>query len=315
VPEFLEACRGYARVWRLSLRTGESYLKYIQRFIQFHVHGRRPEDMKEAEVEEFLTHFASNERVAAATQNVAFAALIYLYRKILGIELENASALRAKRPQRLPDVLSRGEVRRILAHLESPYHIIASVLYGTGLRFFENQRLRVKGVDFDDGIFLIRAGKGNKDRRALLPQTLKQHLFDHLTLVRETWEAFQEEKLLLVSMPDALARKYPGAAFDWNWQYIFPAPKPSVDPQEGIKKPHHFLEDALQRALNRAAIKATITKRVSPHTLRHSFATQLSDNGYDIRTVQDLLGHKDIRTTQIYLHTMNCLGVRSPLDI
>lgn len=314
LEEFIEACRSYMRVRRLSLRTEESYLFYIRRYLKFH--RRKPEELSEGDVERFLSHMTQHQRVAPSTQNVAFAAILYLYREILGIELENVSALRAKQPQRVPDVLAKDEVRRLLAQLEAPHRLIASLLYGAGLRLFESQRLRVKDVDFESNILIIRAGKGDNDRHAILPEALRQPLFDHLNASREAWEIAQRETPLPVSMPDALARKYPDAAFEWNWQYVFAARKPRLDPNDGIKKRHHFLEDTLQRAVKRAALKTTIYKRVSPHTLRHSFATHMLENGYDIRTLQDLLGHKDVRTTQIYLHTMNRpgLGVRSPLD-
>ena len=314
IAEFLEACRGTMRVRRMSLRTEESYLYYIRCYLEFH--RRRPEEMAETEVEAFLTHLAINKRIAASTQNVAFAALIYLYRQVLGIELENVAALRARRARRAPDVLSRDEVWRLLRQLEAPHQLIASLLYGAGLRLFEGQRLRVKDVDFEGGTVLIRAGKGDKDRVSVLPQTLYRPLFEHLEATRAAWETLQTQRALPVSMPDALARKYPSAPYEWNWQYVFPAAKPSLDPLDKEEKRHHFLEDTLQRALKKAAKQTTILKRVSPHVLRHSFATHLLESGYDIRTVQDLLGHKDIRTTQIYLHTMNRpgLGVKSPLD-
>ncbi len=313
--EFIEACRAYMRVRRLSLKTEASYLHYIRRYIEFH--HNKPEKMGESEVEQFLTHLVLKENIAASTQNLAFAALVYLYREILGIGLENVAALRSKRPRRVPDVLSKREVGVLLAALPDAPRLFGSLLYGAGLRLFEGQRLRVKDVDFEGGLLVIRAGKGDKDRRAILPQTLYRPLFDHLQAGRETWQAAQYEKPLPVSMPDALARKYPGAALDWGWQYVFPAAKTSLDPLDGSEKRHHLLEDTFQRALKRAALKAGLSKRVSPHTLRHSFATHLLEAGYDIRTVQDLLGHKDVRTTQIYLHTMNRpgLGVKSPLDV
>lgn len=312
--EFLEACRAFMRVRRLSLKTEESYLFTIRRFIEFH--RRKPETMREPEVEQFLTHLVLEKGIAASTQNLAFAALIYLYREILGIPLENVSALRSKRSRRVPDVLSKVEVKVLLAALPGSSRLFASLLYGAGLRLFEGQRLRVKDVDFEGGLLMVRAGKGDKDRRAILPQSLYRALFDHLEASKENWETLQRENPLPVSMPDALAQKYPNAPFEWGWQYVFPASKPSLDPLNNGEKRHHFLEDTFQRAIKRAAVKAGLSKRVSPHTLRHSFATHLLESGYDIRTVQDLLGHKDVRTTQIYLHVMNKpgLGVKSPLD-
>lgn len=302
------------RMRRLSLHTETSYLHYIRHYLQFH--KRKPEEMGEAEVEAFLTHLVVNERVAKATQNVAFSALLFLYREILGIELQGVNALRSHRPKRVPVVLSKSEVARVLEQLEPMPKLIASVLYGAGLRLFEGQRLRVKDVDFENGILVIRAGKGDQDRRAILPQVLYRPLFDHLNESKAIWEAAQTEKFLPVSMPDALAKKVPNAGFEWSWQYVFPASRPSLDPLDGLEKRHHFLEDTFQRALKRATAKTNIVKNVSPHTLRHSFATHLLEAGYDIRTVQNLLGHKDVRSTQIYLHTMNRpgLGVKSPLD-
>lgn len=314
IAEFIEACRAFMRVRRLSLRTEDSYLHYIRRFLDFH--RRKPEEMGETEVEAFLTHLVIRDRVAKATQNVAFSAILFLYREILGIELKGVNALRAQRPQRAPVVLSKSEIARVFKQLKLQHHLIASVLYGSGLRLFEGQRLRVKDVDFENGLMLIRAGKGDRDRHAVLPQKLFLPLSDHLNASRTLWEKTQSIDAVPASMPDALAKKYPNAAFDWGWQFVFPAPKLMIDPLDGLEKRHHFLEDTFQRALKRAANKTNIAKNVSPHTLRHSFATHLLEAGYDIRTVQELLGHKDIRTTQVYLHVMNRpgLGVLSPLD-
>ena len=302
------------RVRRLSLRTEESYLFYIRDYIAFH--RQRPEKLDERDVEAYLTHLATNKRVAAATQNLAFSAILYLYRELLGIELENVSALRATRPKRAPSVLAKWEVQRLLEQLNAPYQLMASLLYGAGLRLCELQRLRVKDVDFSNGLLVVHEGKGDKDRHAVLPQTLYRPLHDHLQACQEVWCRAQQVEQVPISMPDALARKYPRAPFEWNWQYVFSAPNSSLDPHDGTRKRHHFLEDTLQKAVKKAATAAGLTKRVSPHTLRHSFATHLLESGYDIRTVQELLGHKDVRTTQIYLHTMNRagLGVVSPLD-
>ncbi len=299
---------------RMSRRTEDSYLYYIERFIRFH--KRRPEEMGVPEVEAYLTHLAVQGRVAAATQNLAFCAILFLFREFLGRELEGIAALRAQRSKRLPTVLSRDEVRRLLAEIEAPYQLMASLLYGAGLRLFELQRLRVKDVDFEGGLLLIYQGKADKDRHAVLPQTLYRPLYDHLESTRESWQAGQQIEPVPATLPDALDRKYPEAAFEWRWQYVFAAPNLALDPEDAIRKRHHVLEDTLQRALKRGLRKTNITKSASPHTLRHSFATHLLESGYDVRTVQDLLGHKDIRTTQIYLHTINRpgLGVKSPLD-
>ena len=314
LDEFIEACRGYMRVRRLSLGTEDSYLKYIRRYVLFH--GKRPHLLDESHVEAFLTHLAVQGKVAASTQNVAFAAMIYLYREILGIELQNVSALRAKRNARIPDVLSKAEAKILLSKLPDSQRLIAALLYGAGLRLCEGQRLRVKDVDFESGILMIRAGKGGQDRRAVLPQSLKESLSGYLAVLQATWQDEQNEQRLPTTMPQAMERKFPVAPFEWEWQYLFPASRPSIDPRDGRVKRHHFLADTFQRAVKRAATVAKLNKRVSPHTLRHSFATHLLESGYDIRTVQDLLGHKDVRTTQIYLHVMNRpgLGVKSPLD-
>jgi len=314
IAEFVEACRAFMRVRRLSLATEKAYLYYIRRYLDFH--KRKPERMGEVEVEEFLTHLVLAEGVAKATQNVAFNAILFLYRQILGIELRGVDALRSHRPVRVPVVLSKDEVKIVLAQLEMPFHLIASLLYGAGLRLSESQRLRVKDVDFEGGLLVIRAGKGDKDRHAVLPKTLYHPLSNHLRAERLIWENAQALRPLPASMPDALARKYPQAPFEWSWQFVFSATRPSIDPRDGVEKRQHFQDDALQRAVKRATQKTPIVKNVTPHTLRHSFATHLLESGYDIRTVQDLLGHKDVRTTQVYLHTMNRpgLGVKSPLD-
>lgn len=314
LEEFLEACRSYMRVRRLSLRTETSYLFYIRHYLEFH--RQRPEEMGEAEVEQFLTHLAITKHIAASTQNLALSALLYLYREILGIELEHVTAIRSKRNRRVPDVLSKTEVRQLLQALPTSQQLIAALLYGAGLRLSEGQRLRVKDVDFAGGLLVIRAGKGDQDRHTILPQSLVEGLHEHLEVEKTRWEIAQSQNPLPTSLPDALNRKYPTAPFEWQWQYVFPARKSSLDPRDGVEKRHHFSEDTFQRAVKRAASKAQINKKVSPHTLRHSFATHLLESGYDIRTVQELLGHKDIRTTQIYLHAVNRagIGVKSPLD-
>ena len=302
------------RVRRLSPRTEKSYLAYIGRYIRFH--RKHPQQMGREEVEAFLTHLASHDHVAASTQNVAFNALLFLYRQVLGLELHGVEALRARRQVRVPIVLSRDEVQRLLSHLTPPYSLVAALLYGAGLRLFEAQSLRVRDMDFEGGLIVVRAGKGNKDRHAIFPEGLREPVRLHLDEARLVWEARQRLEQLPVSMPDALARKYPDAPFEWNWQYVFSASHPWLDGRDGICKRHHLLDGCIQRAVKRAAALSDIDKSASPHTLRHSFGTHLLESGYDIRTVQDLLGHKDVRTTQIYLHTMNRpgLGVRSPLD-
>jgi integron integrase len=310
------ACRNTMRVRRMSWRTEESYRYYIRDFIQFH-HNRRPENMGASEVQAYLTHLAVDKHVAASTQNVAFSALLFLFRAVLEQDFPDISqTVRAKRSTKLPVVLSKHEVQRLLAHMNGPHRLAAALLYGAGLRLIEGLRLRVKDVDFEMNVLRIHDGKGSKDRVGVLPQTLATPLKAHLETMRHFWESEQAVREIPVWLPHALSSKYPRAAHEWTWQFVFPAGKTAPDPQDGIEKRTHLHESTLQKTVRRAAKNAELDKIVSPHVLRHSFATHLLEDGYDIRTVQDLLGHSDIRTTQIYLHTMNRpgLGVRSPLD-
>lgn len=313
---FLEKVRGVIRVKHLSYRTEETYLGWIRRFIIFH-NKRHPEDMGAAEVQEFLTNLAVEGNVAASTQNQAFAALLFLYREVLQKSLGNIeNVVRAKRPQRLPDVLTKDEVTRVLAYLRGEEWLVANLLYGAGLRLLEGLRLRVKDLDFEYQQITVRDGKGAKDRVTVLPEKIITPLKEHLARVR----LLHEEDLRLgfgeVYLPYALDRKYKNAATEWIWQYIFPAANRSVDPRSDKMRRHHISPHIIQRAVKNAVGQASIYKKASPHTLRHSFATHLLEAGYDIRTLQELLGHKDVRTTQIYTHVINRggLGVRSPLD-
>ena len=312
LDEFLEKCRGVIRVRRLSPRTEKSYLGYIARYIRFH--RKRPEEMGRAEVEAFLSHLTSHEKIAASTQHVAFNALQFLYRHVLGLELNGMRMLQRQHSVRVPVVLSKTEVEQLLAHLAPPYSLVAALIYGAGLRLSQAQRLRMRDLDFENGLIVIREGKGNKDRHSVFPVSLREPLHLHLDMNRVLWEA--QKQPLPVSLPNALARKYPRASLEWDWQYVFPATMPSINPISGNYQQHHLLDGCIQRAVKRAGQKSGLAKSATPHTLRHSFATHLLESGYDIRTVQDLLGHKDIRTTQVYLCTMNRLGlgVRSPLD-
>lgn len=304
------------RLRRMSYHTEDSYIFYIRSYVAFHGR-RRPENMGAAEVRDYLTHLAVDKQVAASTQNVAFNALLFLYRHVLEQEFPDISgAVRARRPRRLPVVLSRDEVTRLLAAMEGTHQLIASLMYGAGLRVSEAQRLRVKDVDFDRRLLLIYEAKGDKDRVSMLPESLAERLRAHLRCWEHEWRQAQEAAPVPASVPHALACKYPRAPFEWAWQYAFPARKPALDPRAGDVKRHHFLEDTLQKAIRQATRRIGLGKNATPHSLRHSFATHLLEGGYDIRTVQDLLGHKDVRTTQVYLHTMNRpgQGVRSPLD-
>lgn len=304
------------RVQHLSLKTERSYIAWVRRFILFH-NKRHPLEMGGPEVAAFLSHLSTEGRVAASTQNQALNAIVYLYRHVLDRPLgEIVDVLRAKRPKRLPVVLSRDEVRRLLAALDGTYQLMARMLYGGGLRLMECVQLRVKDIDFNQGQIIVRDGKGDKDRVTALPQVLHEPLLAHLVRVRLLWEDDRRNDVRGVELPNALERKYPLAGQEWAWQWVFPARRLSTDPRSGVIRRHHVLEDGLQRAVKQALRRAEITSHASCHTLRHSFATHLLENGADIRTVQELLGHSDVRTTRIYTHVLNRpgLGTRSPLD-
>jgi integron integrase len=315
-PKLLDQVRDKIRVKHYSIRTETQYLQWIKRFIFFH--GKQhPRDLGATEVEAFLTHLATEGNVSASTQNQALSALLFLYREVLGIDLPwMDSMVRAKKPQRLPVVLNRSEVSMVLERMEGTYSLMARLLYGTGMRLMECCRLRVKDIDFGQREILIREGKGAKDRVTMLPDTLIQTLQEHLAKRRRLYEDDLAKGMAEVFLPDALARKYPNAASEWAWQYVFPSGSYSVDPRSGRERRHHIDEKLLQRAMKKAVAMSGIVKLATPHTLRHSFATHLLESGYDIRTVQELLGHSDVSTTMIYTHVLNKggKGVVSPLD-
>jgi integron integrase len=312
----LDEVRRVLRVKHYSLRTEQVYVAWIRRFIL--ANGKRhPRDMGAAELEAFLSHLAVQGQVAANTQNQALSALLFLYREVLGIELPWLDGVtRAKRPTRVPTVLSREEVARLLAQMDGRPRLLAGLLYGAGLRLMEALRLRVKDVDFDRGEIVVRDGKGGKDRHTMLPRALAEPLRLEVERSRELHQVDLREGFGATWLPLALARKYPSAPREFGWQYVFPAPRRSVDPRDGSERRHHFDDRLLARALKKACREAGIAKPVSAHTLRHSFATHLLESGSDIRTVQELLGHKDVSTTQIYTHVLNRggHGVLSPLD-
>ena len=271
-----------------------------------------------AELEAFLTHLAVEGRVAASTQNQALSALLFFYREVLAINLPWLdNVVRAKTPQRLPVVLTRQEVVSVLDGMSGVYGLMARLLYGTGMRLMECVRLRVKDVDFEQAEILIRDGKGAKDRVTMLPQSLVEALRAHLKIRQCLYEEDRAKGMASVYLPDALDRKYPNAAVDWAWQYIFNSGSYSIDPRSGAERRHHIDEKLLQRAVKKAAVASGIAKLATPHTFRHSFATHLLQSGYDIRTVQELLGHADVQTTMIYTHVLNRggRGVVSPLDV
>jgi integron integrase len=315
-PRLLDRVRESLRVRHLSLRTEKAYLHWIRRYILFH--GKRhPQEMGEAEVNAFLTHLAVEKRVSASTQTQALCALVFLYRTVLDRELGELDGLiRARRRRRLPVVLSRDEVKSLFARLEGVEHLFFSLLYGTGMRLSEGLRLRVKDVDFSSRQITVRDGKGGKERVTVLPDSVKAPLLAHLRAVRQIHQNDLDAGGGRVHLPYALARKYPQADKEWGWQYVFPAPDLSRDPRTGKVGRHHLHERALQRAFKMAARKAGIGKPATVHTLRHAFATHLLMAGYDIRTVQELLGHHSVKTTMIYTHVLNRggRGIQSPAD-
>jgi len=315
-PRLLDRVREAIRARHYSRRTEDTYVAWIRRYIFFH--GKRhPAEMGAPEITRFLTSLAVEGRVAASTQNQALSALLFLYRDVLEVDLPWLDGVvRAKRPARLPVVLTREEVRAVLHRLKGAPRLMACLLYGAGLRVLECCRLRVQDVDFGSGQIVVRGGKGDKDRVTMLPAVIRAHLARHLEEVRAQHRDDLATGAGWVELPTALLRKYPNACREWAWQWVFPATRIYRDRSTGQLRRHHLHESVLQRALNDAVRRAGIPKRASPHTLRHSFATHLLEDGHDIRTVQELLGHSDVSTTMIYTHVLNRgpAAVRSPAD-
>ena len=315
VRPLLDRIRQAITARHYSRRTERAYTAWVRRYLAFH-RGRAALEMGSAEVTQFLTGLAVRGHVSASTQNQALSALIFLYREVFGRPLEGLDAVRAKSSVRLPVVLSRSEVAAVLQRLQGMPRLMSALMYGAGLRLLECARLRVKDIDFDRGEITVRDGKGRKDRMTLLPSTLAPPLNAHLQRVRRLYEADRVDGAGHVALPDALERKYPRASSEWAWQWIFPASRGYLDPATSQRRRHHLHETVLQRAFRDAVRAAGITKAATCHTLRHSFATHLLDSGYDIRTIQELLGHSDVATTMVYTHVLNRggRGVRSPLD-
>lgn len=315
-PKLLDRVRNTVRTKHYAYSTEKTYLGWIRRYILFHK-KRHPATLGEAEIAEFLTDLAVNKIVSASTQNQALNAVVFLYKQVLQIQLGTFPDLVwAKKPKRLPVVLSPTQVRRLLETMTGRNHLMASLLYGSGLRLQECLRLRIKDIDFDYHQLTIRSGKGQKDRITLLPECCIPDLKKEMQGVKSIYDQDQKHGIGISEIPFALERKYPRCAFSWGWQYVFPASKPSIDPRSGLLKRHHLDASVLQKAIRQAAHKTHINKPVTPHTLRHSFATHLLQQGADIRTVQELLGHEDVKTTMIYTHVIKqgALGVKSPLD-
>jgi integron integrase len=314
--KLLDRVRDTMRTKHYSHRTEETYIEWIRRFILFH--GKRhPQDMGAPEIEAFITELAVGRQVAVSTQNQALSAILFLYRHVLRMEVEILPSLvRPGRPKRLPTVLTQAEAGRVISHMKGVTKIMAKLLYGSGLRLMECARLRVKDIDFGNRQIIVRDGKGENDRSTVLPDSLIAELETHLQDVKALHEKDLREGYGEVHLPYALGVKFPNAGREWAWQYLFPATQRSTDPQTGKVRRHHLDESVLQRAVRDAARRAQLDKPVSPHTFRHSFATHLLQNGYDIRTVQELLGHKDVKTTMIYTHVLQRggLAVKSPLD-
>ncbi|MCP4203968.1 MAG: integron integrase [bacterium] len=315
-PRLLDRVRHRARLRHLSPRTEQAYVRWIRRFILFH-EKRHPKEMGEQEISLFLTHLAVEKKVAAATQNQALSGLLFLYREVLGRDFGELQGLvRARRPKRLPVVFDRDEIRRLFACLDGCDLLIVGLLYGAGLRLMECLRLRIKDIDLGYRQITVRGGKGDRDRMTLLPDVSRRGLERHMGEVKRLHAEDLDDGFGRTVLPHALERKYPGAAVDWSWQFVFPAARRSVEPRTGRLARHHRSAHSVQRAVRRASRCARLSKRATCHALRHSFATHLLEDGYDIRTVQELLGHRHVQTTMIYTHVLNKggRGVRSPFD-
>jgi len=314
-PKLLDQVRNSLRQRNYAYSTEKTYISWIKRFILYH-DKRHPNEMGEKENGDFLTHLAVDRKVSPKTQNQALNAIIYLYKYILKIDLDEIKALRPRESKHLPTVLTQQEVHKILPLLQGEMRLMAKLLYGSGLRVSECLNLRIKDIDFEMSQIIVRDSKGNKDRLTMLPQSLQESLKEHIVGVKALYEQDQKNKVEGVYLPHALARKYPKAGKEWIWQWVFPSKGLSKDPSTRVVRRHHRHGSSLRKQIKVAAKKAGVFKQVTPHTFRHSFATHLLENKYDIRTVQELLGHKSVKTTMIYTHVLNKgpSAVLSPLD-
>jgi len=304
------------RLRHMSYSTEKTYLGWLRGFRSY-LNDKDPAVLEGRDLQDFLSHLAVEKKVSASTQNQALNAIVFLFRHVLGKSIDNElSAVRAGQRRRLPVVLTPEEIKRIFQHIPDVYRLMAKLIYGGGLRLMECLRLRIKDIDIERNMVIVRAGKGDKDRRTILPETLKDDLIRHISEARDLYDKDRKDNIGGVWLPDALERKYPNAGKEWAWFWLFPSRSLSVDPHTLLVRRHHVHQASLQKAFYVAARKAGIAKQASVHTLRHSFATHLLENGYDIRTIQELLGHANLQTTMIYTHvaTKNILGVRSPLD-
>ncbi|MBE7939660.1 integron integrase [Ramlibacter aquaticus] len=315
-PRLLDQVRERARYLHYSLSTEKAYVYWIRMFVRWSG-MRHPREIGSKEVEAFLTMLSNQRRVSSSTHKQALSAIVFLYKEVMGMELGWLQDLqRPAYTRRIPTVLTRDEVRALLDAMDGPIGLVARLLYGIGMRLMEGMRLRVKDVDFDRNVIIVREAKGNKDRVVMLPKSLAQALQDQITSARRVWEADRKANSPGVEVPHALEAKYPKVGQTWGWFWVFPSPTLATDLRTGIVRRHHLYEERLQRALKAAVVKANIHKQVSAHTLRHSFATHLLQAGTDIRTVQELLGHSDVSTTMIYTHVLKVAagGTSSPLD-
>jgi len=314
--KLMDQVREVLRYHHYAYRTEQTYCDWIKRFLKFYDYSRHPKEMGSMEVERFLSHLATESKVAASTQRQALNAIIFLYREVLDIELGDITPVRSKKQRRPPTVLTQGEVQQILRVMEGTHRVMAQLLYGCGLRLMECIRLRIQDFDFGKGRIFVRGGKGGKDRTVVLPEVLRTTLAEHIEKVSLLHAADLRAGFGEVYIPEALARKYPNACREVGWQYVFPAKNRSVDPRSRKTRRHHVLESGLQKAVKTAVRHVGIKKRVGCHTMRHSYATHLLENGINIRMVQELMGHKDVKTTEIYTHVMDkdIDAVQSPLD-